>query len=60
MSKKHFIKFAEIIAQHVKDGNFTEALSIFHAVCEVNDNPNFDMVRFKNACKIDSIPGGNY
>ena len=55
MTKKHFIKFAAHIKQRVAEANgdrelLARAKAIALAVVEVQDNPNFDKVRFFAAC----------
>jgi hypothetical protein len=50
ISKKHFIKFAEIAKRHIDNGDIDWARTVFNAVCEVNDNPLFNKEKFKTAC----------
>jgi hypothetical protein len=54
MSRKHFISFAKIANQYSKIAGYRDkAMAIYEAVCEVNDNPNFNRAKFKTACGLD-------
>jgi hypothetical protein len=56
MSKKHFIKLAQIFRKYnlnVENSQGKDILADIIELCE-NENPNFDKERFLKACGVNS------
>jgi len=52
MSKKHFISAAKLISALADEGKINEANAAANVIINMNDNPNFDKVKFLRACNI--------
>src|SRR5687768_11700885 len=56
MTKRHFIRFAQLIAQQPLDKRASIAALV--AVVAAEDNPRFDLKRFRDACDLDGVKSG--